>query len=107
MTARQPAIAATNTAANDRLLSCISNPHGKTGILPPRCKVRHRSFRALCPRTRPGARPNEVPGVVPVLGLPKPDPGAGYERRVWYAQDKNFPLTPAKTGVQGSLILTQ
>jgi len=105
MTARQPATAATNTAANDRLLSCIFNPHGKTGILPPRRKVRHRSFRASCPRT--GARPKDAPGVVPVIGLPKPDPGAGYERSVWHAQDKNSPLTPAKAGVQGSLILTQ
>jgi len=77
MTTRQPAIAATNTAANARLLSCIFNPHDKAGILPPRCKVRHRSFRASCPRTRSGARPNEAPEVGPDLGPAKPDPGAG------------------------------
>ena len=76
-TTRQPAIAATNTAANARLLSCIFNPHGKAGILPPRRKVRHRSFRASCPRTRSGARPNEAPEAVPVLWPAKPDPGAG------------------------------
>jgi hypothetical protein len=39
MTVKQPAIAARNTKANERLLSAIFSPHDKAGILPPRCKT--------------------------------------------------------------------
>jgi len=35
MTAKQPRIAAANTAANEKLLNAIVSPHDKAGILPP------------------------------------------------------------------------
>jgi hypothetical protein len=44
MTAKQPTIAATNTDANERLLSAIFIPRYEAGTLSPRFEIRHRSF---------------------------------------------------------------
>jgi len=62
MTVKQPAIAARNTKANERLLSAIFSPHDKAGILLPRCKTLKRIRADKVGRKRFVAR-NRVNGL--------------------------------------------